>query len=82
MFENLNKFTKELVVRGVYSLFELEDKIENYSYILITSNNSGFLLSDLGNEIKPISNLEKVKLGKIITINDISIPGSVIVENT
>lgn len=80
MFNNLNKFTKELVVRGIYSIFELEEKVENFNYIMITSENSGFLLDEEGKG-KPISNLSSVKLGKIITVNDVSLPDSVLVSN-
>jgi hypothetical protein len=80
MFNNLNKFTKELVVRGIYSIFELEEKIDGYIYIMITSENSGFLLNEDGKG-KPVSNLSSIKLGKIITINDVSLPDSVVVHN-
>jgi hypothetical protein len=77
---NLNNFTKELIVRGVYSLFELYENIEEFSYVLVTSNNSGFLIDEFG-KFKPISNLDSIKLGKIITINDITILDSVLVDN-
>lgn len=80
MFDKLNKITKELVVRGIYSIFELEEKIEDYKYIMITSDNGGFLLNEDGKG-KPITNLSLLKLGKIITINDIDLPDAVVVEN-
>ncbi len=80
MFDNLNKLTKELVVRGIYSIFELEEKIEDYVYVMVTSDNGGFLLKHDGKG-KPISNLSSIKLGKIITINDVSLPDAVLVNN-
>lgn len=80
MFDKLNKLTKELVVRGIYSIFELEEKIEDYTYIMVTSDNGGFLLNEDGKG-KPISTLSSVKLGKIITINDVSLPDAVVVNN-
>lgn len=80
MFKNLNKITKELIVRGIYSVFELEEKIDGYNYIMITSDNAGFLLDEKGKG-KPLANLSNIQLGKIITVNDVSLPDSVKVDN-
>jgi len=81
MFSKLPKEIKELVVRGVYSLFELKEPYDGYSFVLVKSDDTGLLLTDDGLKPKPISNLEYLKLGKLITINDVSIPDSVIVNN-
>lgn len=81
MFTKLPREVKELVVRGVYSLFELQEPFEGYSFVLVRSDDTGLLLNDDGLKPKSISNLDPLKLGKLVTINDVTIPDSVVVNN-
>lgn len=81
MFKKLPYEMKELVVRGVYSVFELKVPYEGYNFILIKSDDSGILLNEEGLRPKVITSLANIELGKVITINDVSVTDSVVVNN-
>ena len=76
----MSKNVKELVVRGIYSFFELAEARDGYSFILIKSDNNGVLFGD-GLKPKLINNLDQVKLGRLLTVNDVTLPDSVVVDN-
>lgn len=82
MFEKMPKFTKEMIVRGIYSLFELKQPLDGFKIVLITSNDDAFLMNENGDK-GPRVDTKKISLGKIITINDseIVIPDSVKIYN-
>ncbi len=82
MFSKLPKEVKELVVRGVYSLFELKNPIDGFNFILIKSDDTGLLLNKDGNNVKAVTNVDTIELGKMLTFNDISVPDSVAAHNT
>jgi hypothetical protein len=76
----LSKYQKELVVIGVYSLFESKQPFHGYSHVLINNDDSGILVDNIMDN-KKIENLDFLILVKIVTINDHCLIDSIEVQN-